>query len=419
MKPKVKIKTSKTLKFPAGFLWGAATSSYQVEGGISNNDWATTRREPPAGLACDHYHRYEEDFRIAKKLHHNAHRLSLEWSRIEPERDVWDENEIHHYFHVLENLKHHGFTTFVTLQHLTLPAWFSESGGMANQKNIQDYGQYVAKICQTLGQSIDFWVTINEPSMHALMGYGQGMWPPFRKSRVSQLTVYRNLLNAHNAAYDIIHAYYPHAQVGFANGIAYSEPAGPRSFMDNLVSNVANWASIGYPYTRTKNDFLGVNYYFHNVYQFRHLWVRKIAKPARERQTDKGWEIYPNGLYEVLQKLAKYNKPIYVTENGIADGRDQYRAEFILSHLRELRRAIANGVPVWGYFYWSLLDNYEWPVRREIEKTGYEMKFGLVAVDFEHGLRRTVRPSAKMYAQICKTNAIPATVSGGRRKERG
>ncbi|KKW22690.1 MAG: Beta-glucosidase [Parcubacteria group bacterium GW2011_GWA2_51_12] len=396
-------KKPKVLKFPEGFLWGAATASYQVEGGITNNDWARSKM-PPAGLACDHYHRYEEDFRIAKKLGMNAQRISLEWSRIEPERDVWNEDEIYHYQHVLECLKRNGFTTFVTLQHLTLPVWVAKAGGWSSKATIKEYTHYVSKVAVSLGHLIDFWITVNEPSMHASFGYNYGTWPPFKRSFLKFLKVYRNMLDAHNRAYEMIHGHYPSAMVGFTHSIAFNEAANRRSFFDSLVARFANLASIKETYLRTKNDFLGVNYYFHNKYQLKLLQVKKVVG-KNSVLTDKGWEIYPRGLYEVLKKLSAFKKPIYITENGVADARDVLRAEFIRSHVKEIHRAIKRGSQVRGYFYWSLLDNYEWPVDKRIEKTGYEMKFGLVKVDFEKGLKRIIRPSARVYAEICRTNS--------------
>lgn len=394
---------AKTFRFPDGFLWGAAASAYQVEGGITNNDWAVSRM-PPAGLACDQYHRYEEDFRIAKQLNQNAQRISLEWSRIEPAMDVWDEDALHHYAHELEFLKREGFTTFVTLQHLTLPAWIAEMGGWASRRTGVEYVNYVSKVAATFGQYVDFWITINEPSVHAELGYKEGIWPPFRKNWLVAWEVFRNILRAHNGAYDMIHGYFPDAQVGLAQNISYNQPYDPHSRWDRLYARLSDWASIDYPLTRTRNDFIGLNQYFRNL---RKLWPFESANAVHHphQLTDFGWEIYPRAIYEVLMRLRSFSKPVYITENGIADASDRLRAGYITEYLREVHRAIGKKVPVRGYFYWSLLDNYEWPVRPS-EKTGYEMKFGLVKVDFRKGRRRSVRESAKVYAEICKTNSL-------------
>lgn len=392
----------RTIRFPKDFLWGAATSAYQVEGGITKNDWAVAERLPPAGAACDHYHRYEQDFLLAKKLNHNAHRLSLEWSRIEPAEDQWDEEALEHYYHVLEFLKNRGVTTFVTLHHFTNPLWFARAGGWASPKAAERFGSYVSKVAQTLGQFIDFWVTINEPNVYAAVSFMEGRWPPFEKSAFKALRVFHNMLKAHNQAYEIIHAYYPQARVGLAQNITFNEPASKKSFFARLAVKFLDWLDETYTYRHTRNDFIGLNYYFHNRLKFifdpNHLFM-KIVNSSQGRLSERGWEIYPQGLYEVLRDLAKFQKPIYITENGIADAQDKLRGKFIIDHLRAIHRAIQKGVLVRGYLHWSLLDNYEW-------EDGYKWKFGLVAVDFKTQ-RRHIRGSAELYARICKTNALP------------
>ncbi len=398
-------KKTHVLKFPKGFLWGASTSAYQVEGGITGNDWAISKM-PPAGLACDHYNRYREDFLMAKKLKHNAHRLSLEWSRVEPKSDHWDEEAIEHYFYALDFLKKNGFKTFVTLHHFTNPTWVADLGGWANPKIVEYFVSYVSKICQTMGQYIDFWITINEPSVYAGMGYLRGVWPPFKKNPWQSYRVYQNMLSAHNKAYEIIRAYYPEARIGFAQNIAFNEAYSPKNLLDELEVDLIDWLSMDFAYKQTKNDFIGLNHYLHNR-------LRIVGRPDYSREklqksklTDKGWEIYPRAIYEVLLRLKKFDLPIYITENGIADAQDKLRARYITSYLAAIHRAIKKGVKVKGYLYWSLLDNYEWPADPK-EKTGFEMKFGLIEVDFAHKLRRKIRPSAKVYAEICKNNAIP------------
>lgn len=393
---------AKTLKFPKGFLWGAATSAYQVEGGITNNDWAGSSRFPAAGTACDHYNRYEQDFILAKELNQNAQRLSLEWSRIEPKEDEWSEEALEHYFHVLKFLKYNGFTTFVTLHHFTNPLWIAERGGWVRGQTIEHFVSYVAKIAQSLGQFIDFWMTFNEPNVYAVMSFIQGIWPPFERSLWQANLVYRHMLTAHNRAYDIIHAYYPEARVGFAQNVAFNEPANKKSIFDSIVAKLTDWISIDFALNKTKYDFIGLNHYFHHHLKFDWRKVSKVLEPHGEL-TDKGWEVYPKAIYHVLHKLKKFRKPIYITENGIADVKDTKRASYLREYLKESYYALKHGVPVKGYFYWSLLDNYEWPVKAG--ETGYESKFGLVAVDFANQ-KRTIRDSAHRYAAICRSNEL-------------
>lgn len=372
------------LKFPEGFLWGASTSSYQVEGGITNNDWAASLRVPKAGLACDSYNRYVEDFMIAKYLHHNAHRMSLEWARIEPKPGQFDENALYHYHSMLSWLKDNGFQTFVTLHHFTNPLWFAKKGGWEAAGAVKDFQRYTAKVAQSLGHLIDFWITVNEPMIYAGMAYGRGLWPPFRRNYLKSYQVYRRLLAAHNEAYGIIHNFYSGAEVGFAQNIACNE--------GGISSRITDYLEIDFAYNGTKNDFLGLNHYFYRKFRF--------GARIKNRETA-DWPIfpiYPRALFEVLMKLKKYRKPIYITENGLPDEKDLKRERYIKSYLAEINRAIEKGAKVKGYLHWSLLDNYEWA-------EGYKYKFGLVAVDFKTQ-KRTIRESAFAYSHICQDNAI-------------
>ena len=382
--------TQKNLKFPDGFYWGAATSAYQVEGGINNCDWAKVY---PAGIACDHYNLYEKDFDIAKSLGHNAHRFSIEWSRIEPEKGKFDEEEIEHYRNVIKALRGRGIEPFITLWHWTLPYWVAEKGGWEKRKTIKYFERYVEKIIKELGDDIRFWITLNEPDdIYSIFSYLKGIWPPQKKSIIKTIIVLNNLIKAHKKVYKIIHQNNPSAKIGFANNVVHYE-----SYHNTLINNFLKflvdyfWNFWFLNWTIKYNDFIGCNYY-HNLINY------GFNKNLNMETSDVGWEICPTGIYYVLKTLKKYNLPIYITENGIADAKDEKRERFIKDHLYWIHKAIQEGVDVRGYFYWSLLDNFEWD-------KGFWPRFGLVEVDYKT-MNRKVRPSAYEYAKICKENKL-------------
>ena len=371
------------LKFPKGFLWGSATSAYQVEGGIENNDWSKTF---PAGKACDHYNRYEEDFELVKLLNQNAHRLSLEWSRIEPQEGVFDEKEIEHYKRVLESLKQKNISTMVTLHHFTTPLWLADMGGWSNKKVVFYFSRFAEKVFREYRDLVDFWITINEPINYATIGYLQGRWVPNKHNPILFFKVVKNLVAGHKAAYKKMHDISSQANVGIAKGYVFFEGTGT-SMLGYLYNN--------YFLNKIQKqlDFIGLNYYFHSRRSF--LFFERNENNI---VSDINWEIYPEGLYHVLKDAAQYNLPLYVTENGLSDAKDMLRRDFIKDHVRWMHKAIAEGVPCKGYFYWSLLDNFEW-------EKGFDSRFGLIEIDYKT-FKRTPRTSAEYYADICKTNQL-------------
>lgn len=390
--------------FPKGFLWGAATSAHQVEGG-QDNDWSEWEKlgrvndGAVSGQAGDHWNRFVQDFDLAKELGQNAHRLSLEWSRIEPHPGVWNEDALAHYREVVRALKQRGLEPFVTLWHFSNPRWFAEMGGWESSQGPGLFARYAAKAFQALPE-VKFWLTVNEPNVYALLSYLTGYWPPERKNPWRAYRVYRQLAVAHGQAYQTIKKLRPEASVGFAQNIVAFEARQRRSRLDRWAMRTADdW--YNHRWIRWLNgayDFVGINHYLRETVRFGSL-IRPIKiEPQGEPQTDFQWQIVPESMYSALLSVARYRRPVFVTENGCADATDRFRKQFIHDYLANVHRAILDGVDVRGYFYWSLLDNFEW-------REGFSKRFGLVAVDFATQAR-TVRPSARWYAAVCRANAL-------------
>lgn len=402
-------------KFPEGFYWGAATSSFQTEGGIENIDWAKGAREkrvPEIGRACDFYNRYESDFDIAKELGHNCHRISVEWARIEPEEGKFDEKEIEHYLLVLAAMRERHIKPFVTLWHFSLPQWFADKGGFEHPDSPQIFARYAGYVAKKLGNDCRHFATINEALPYSTNGWIRGSWPPFKEvpglgwslsgipghmqvqkhstlwNIVQYFRVRKHLALAHNLAYDEIKKSAFGAEVGIVHQvILFHSNANP---LNRLFAGFFNWfwthSFLGTVYE--KCDSIGINYYLH----------KKFGDTAVYRKTDMDWDFYPEGIEEALYLVKRYGKPVWVSEAGIADADDDQRAEYITTMIRGMYNAIQRGVDLRGYMYWSLMDNYELA-------HGYSKRFGLVEVDFDT-LARKARPSAYVYKSIIENNGL-------------
>lgn len=404
------------MKFPDGFYWGAATASYQVEGGIENTDWAEAARDgrvPPCGQACDHYHRYEQDFDIAKELSHTAHRFSIEWARIEPEEGKFDYDAIAHYREVLEALKARNITPFITIWHFTLPLWFSQSGGFERKDSPEIFARYSAFAVEQLGDLCKHFSTMNEPNVFGSNGWLRGSWPPFKRFAVTDLVsitnsgrmyeskaskgfspvflyfrVMKNLAKAHNAAYREIKKVSPSTEVSVVKHvIVFDANWNPFNKLKAAIANYA-WTSIFMNRTYKHCDSIGLNYYFYTQFGDRRQW----------KKTDMDWNFAPERIYDALMMLNRYKKPLFVSEAGLADADDSDRAEYVQRQVAGTWRAIQDGANIRGHLYWSLLDNYEWAL-------GFEKRFGLVEVNYKT-LERKIRPSAYVYKKICENNGI-------------
>jgi beta-glucosidase len=493
------------------FLWGVATSSYQVEGGISNNDWDYFTHSAPikkrissltkpsmfykgrtqihlqsAGEAVKFWEPryYESDFQLAKNLGMNAFRISLEWARIQPKKDEWNQEAIDHYKKMLGSMREAGLIPIVTLNHFTLPLWvltppncitknivqqilpsplrdapigkppstdsyWNSLRGWENYRTVKEFVKFTEAVVVELKDQVDYWITINEPVASLVgLGYIAGLSPPgfFLNARRAKLALH-NLIEAHVQAYDKITELDDvdadgdglSKRVGFGHLMISIVPANTSNILEAIKIINNNEAAENCSYFindyfinavvdgeedlnylnslkihdkdsrdfithdnwKNKVDFIGLNYYrrihvYHSIVvalssarfiggAFTNDLNQKTGSKQRSSSSDGsygilndlGWEIYPQGIYDLIMHLKnKYSKPIFVTENGIADKHDRYRAPFIVAHIQQIKRAIDNGANVIGYLHWSLMDNYEWQ-----ESYRPEAKFGLFRID--------------------------------------
>jgi beta-glucosidase len=419
-----------TFHFPAGFLWGAATSAYQVEGSNKNSTWSRWEEEPGrivngqrSGLACDWWGgRWREDFDRAAETGQNAHRLSVEWSRIQPTPDHWDEDALERYRAILRGLRDRNMTACVTLHHFSDPLWVAERGGWENAETPALFARFVEKTVEALKEYCTLWVTINEPNVFAFYGWLMGVFPPGKKDLGAVFRVYANLLKAHGLAYHAIHRIQAHARVGIAQHYRAERPAGPLTFLDQIPARLIHQAQnsafvdalvdgklrlltmrAAVPEAKGTQDFLGLNYYTvelvrFNLLKFGDLFSDRFYSPGAPMSETGFIAHVPDGMREALKWARGYKLPIIVSENGVEDPNDRLRPRYLVEHLHQVWRAINYNYPIKGYFHWSLVDNFEW-------ERGWTQRFGLWGLDVDTQMRIR-RPSVDLYAEICRRNAI-------------
>jgi beta-glucosidase len=488
------------------FLWGASTSSYQVEGGITNNDWnyftttetikkrisSLTRPSlmyrdstqvllRPAGEAAKAWDPpyYLSDFDLASELGMNAFRIAIEWARIEPEKGRWDQDAIDHYKQMIRSMRERGLTPVITLNHLTLPLWiltppsrftkkigqgilpsplrdlpladppasdpyWNSLRGWENQETVKEFVKFVSRVVQELLDQVDYWVTIGEPVASVIgAGYIAGLWPPgFLLDGKRAKNVLHNLIEAHVQAYNKITSLDNvdadgdgiSKMVGFSHAIVAVSPAKPARLFgatfknnqeaaknfdyfinDYFINAVVNGEEdlnyldtlerhnkdsesfIVHESWKNKVDFIGVDYYRRVYVHYSNILALSSARfvggslinnlHSRSHNqphgvlNDLGWEIYPQGLYNLIMRIKNQWSsilPIFILENGIADKSDKYRAPFIVAHIKHMKQAMDEGANVIGYLHWSFMDNYEW-----LEGYRHEAKFGLFSVEYD------------------------------------
>jgi len=431
--------------FPSDFVWGAATAAYQVEGaatedGRGESIWDRFSATPgnvangdTGAIACDTYHRYAEDIRLMRTLGIGAFRLSVAWPRILPEgRGPVNRAGLDFYDRLVDDLLANGLDPYVTLYHWDLPQALEENGGWPVRDTADAFTEYTEVVVARLGDRVRHWITQNEPWVISWLGYGLGVHAPGRTSDSDALAAGHHILLAHGRAAEVLRREAPDSEVGIAVDLVPMYPFSDteadieaahredgfrnRWFLDAVLGRgypedmLERYAEILPPIAdgdletiAAPLDFLGVNYYTRNVVR---AGVGEVATEGAEH-TDMGWEVYPDGLRDLLVRLhAEYELPdLYITENGAAfpDSRnngtvpDPRRIAYLGGHLDAVASAIADGVPVRGYFLWSLLDNFEWAF-------GYSRRFGIVYVDFET-LERVPKDSFAWYRDFIAAQA--------------
>jgi len=403
------------LKFPEGFLWGVATSSYQIEGGNSNSDWWEWEKQGKAknesGKACDYWNLYKKDHDMLGELGVNLFRCSIEWARVETEDGVFSNQAFEHYREILQDLKNRNIKTQVTLWWWTSPIWFQEKYGFHKKESVAIFVRYVEKVTRELGDLIDIFTILNEPMVPLGQGFLAGVFPPGYKNPVKFLKAVNNIAKAYEKSYKTIHEKYPDAQVGITYLYNWYESEG-FGILLNTINRIAQWYRIDLLGNKIKGhqDYVGINYYRLGKIKFS---LKNFRMDSRNQtylgftiEEDLGnvmkWISYPEGMLKVLKEASdKFKLPIYITENGgpTREGiEDHDRIKFIKTHLAFVHKAISEGVDVRGYNFWSLMDNLEWLY-------GYEPKFGLIEVDYKT-LERKPRKSFYEYAKICKNNEL-------------
>lgn len=407
-------------------LLGVATAATQIEGGDNNNNWARFAQRnkifdgSTPTRACDHYNRWREDIDLMASMGIEIYRFGVEWSRIEPQPDVFDEEVLSHYREEIEYMISKGIRPMLTLHHFTNPLWFEGIGGFTNDRSPEIFLSFAERVIDSLGDLVDDYITINEPNVYSMHSLLSGMWPPEKRSVRSVIKAYSNLTAAHVRTYKMIHEKRrlmgkddSETLVSFANHLRAFAPKNEKNPFHKLCSAVGEHifqnaltrammtGKCIFPVMKRRGvkkgkyyDFIGINYYSRST-------ISGIGDGVCEDcyKNDLGWEIYHNGLIELSNKLNKvYNAPVFITENGTCDNNDSFRPLFIYDQLKAISETEN---PIARYYHWSIMDNFEW-------REGESARFGLVHIDYDTQ-KRTVKDSGRLYANIIKNHGVTET----------
>jgi beta-glucosidase len=413
-------------------MWGTATAAHQVEGDNTNSDWWAFENKPgtpckePSGTAIEHYTRYPRDIALLAGLGFNTYRFSVEWARIEPSEGIFDQTQLDHYRRMVEMCRRSRLTPIVTINHFTLPKWLADRGAWLSPSILGLFDRFTRRVVEALGDSVEWYCTLNEPGMVAFGGYGGGFpFPPELSGVDNWKAATAVLVKAHKLSRDIIKNLRPEAKVGLTNAMQeWESNAGGAPIMKyarRLMEDAYLEAAVD-------DDFIGVQTYTRARFELPRAagilanlalaippveklvvgrvtsWQRNagfgVSHEPGVRSTQMGYEFRPEAVAATVRRAAQMlpGKPIVVTEHGIATADDAERIEFITDGLRSLHAVIADGIPLQGYIHWSAFDNFEWA-------SGYGMQFGLIAVDRETQ-ERTMKPSARFLGEIARANRL-------------
>ncbi len=419
------------LRFPKDFLFGVATSSYQVEGGIEN-DWSEWERQGKlhdantrCGRACDHWERFYDDIPRIVATGSRAYRMSIEWARVEPERGRWDDAAWEGYRSRVQALSQAGIRPIITLHHFTHPTWFHEATPWHEKSSLVAWRRYVTRCAEMLcGIDVGI-VTINEPMVFWLAGYITGFFPPGLKDARRGFWALAHLAEAHVIARDAFSSRTPRVDCGIAQNVLAFAPARRWHPIDRALTRLAN-SNYNHAFLEALTtgrlriqmpglvsgsatidgaeramDYVGVNYYTRAHLKFQRrspfLAFEYIDRHQRDL-TDIGWEYYPEGLGQMLRQMKQYGRPIWITENGLDDRLGVRRSQFLFEHWQQVLSAISAGINVTTYLHWSLFDNFEW-------LEGFGPRFGLYHVDFDT-TARTPTAALAYFRQVAESGVL-------------